>query len=85
MNEQEKMKRRISALAFAAHELVLFLDTHPNNTQALMLLDKYRRWQDEATAEYEKKYGKLILTVNDAGGPDSWNWLESPWPWEQEV
>lgn len=85
MNEKERMRRRVNALAFAVHELVLFLDTHPENRQAMTLLEEYRRRHAEAVADYESKYGRLIVTVSDAMPSDSWQWLDDPWPWEQEA
>ncbi len=84
MSEKERMLRHIGALSFAAHELNLFLDTHPESRQAMTLLEGYRRRRDEAVAAYEQKYGKLIANINDSGISDSWEWINDPWPWERE-
>ena len=84
MTEKERLMRQIGALAFAAHELTLFLDTPPENRQAMALLEDYRRRVSEATAEYERKFGRLVLNVNEAQPSESWEWLNEPWPWEQE-
>lgn len=85
MNEKAMLKRRISALNFSIHELVLFLDTHPQNRRAMQMLSEYRRRRRDAVADYEAKCGPYVSTVNDVSSRDYWNWIDSPWPWEREV
>ena len=85
MNEKQMMQKRINALAFAIHELVLFLDTHPNNRQAMELLREFRRRKQNAIAEYEAKFGKYVETTADVEPTDYWSWIDSPWPWEKEA
>ena len=84
MNERQTLKRRIDALAFAIHELVLFLDTHPHNRQAMELLREFRRRRKAAIADYEAKCGAYIETVKDVDPTDHWSWINSPWPWVKE-
>lgn len=85
MNEKAMLKRKIDALDFSIHEMVLFLDTHPHDRQALQMLREYRRHRREAIANYEAKCGPYVKTVDDAKSKDYWNWIDSPWPWEKEV
>ena len=42
MRTKSELKKRIHALDFAIHELVLFLDTHPTSQKAMTLLKDYR-------------------------------------------
>ncbi len=84
MNEKREMKKRIDALAFAIHEMVLFLDTHPENKQAMDMLRDFRRRRREAIANYESKFGCFVETTADVNPTDYWHWLDSPWPWEKE-
>ena len=81
MSEQEALRRRISAVQFAAWELHLFLDSHPNNAQAAAKLTDYRNKAAELTAQYEEKYGPLHLTSR---GSSRWAWIRDPWPWDGE-
>ena len=81
MNEQAMLRRRIEAAKFAAWEMHLFLDSHPNNCEAAKRLEGYRQNVQKLTDEYEKKYGPLFLTSRDAS---RWEWISSPWPWETE-
>ena len=84
MNSKCQLKRKIHALDFAIHELVLFLDTHPKNRKAMELLKEYRMKRKECIALFEEKYGPYIVTPADAPANACWEWLESPWPWENE-
>ena len=85
MNEKIMLTRRIDALDFSIHELVLYLDTHPSDQKAMSLLREYRRRRREAISGYESKYGPYVKTVDDVHPKDYWNWIDSPWPWEKEV
>ena len=84
MNDRFNLKKKIHAIDFAIHELVLFLDTHPMNRKAMELLKEYRKKRKECIALYEEKYGPYIVTPADATANGRWEWLESPWPWENE-
>lgn len=84
MTEKMMIKRQIDALAFAIHEMVLFLDTHPHDRKAMELLREYRRRRSEAIKNYEAKFGDFIETTEDVKPTNYWRWLDSPWPWEKE-
>lgn len=73
--------RQIMELSFTAFELHLYLDTHPDNAEALndfrMVNDKLRPLMDE----YQRMCAPLVPSA--AGEKkDCWNWIEEPWPWE---
>ena len=85
MNEKTMLKRRIDALGFSIHEMVLFLDTHPTNRQAMQMLSDFRRRRREAIANYESRFGAFVETSADVNPTDYWDWINSPWPWEREV
>lgn len=74
---KDKLLRRVSSLGFAKYELRLFLDTHPNNNEALEMLKSYNKKYEAVKAEYEKEYGPLTLN-----GYNSDEWLKDPWPWD---
>ena len=79
---KEKLLSEIRALSFALVETNLYLDSYPENTEALAY---FRRVRDELRAKtdaYEKVYGPL--TVMGAGAGNGWDWIKSPWPWESE-
>ncbi len=81
-NEQEKMFLQYSELAFAAHELNLFLDNYPNNTNAIRLFNQYRDASNQALNAYEKKYGPITIT-SDTLNQTPWMWSTQAFPWDK--
>lgn len=81
MSDQERMRRKISALRFSMWELHLFLDSHPNNCEAAKKMEEYRKKYDELTAEFESVFGPLNET---SAHTSRWAWIAGPWPWETE-
>lgn len=74
---KDKLLRRVNSLGFAMHELRLFLDTHPNDTEALEMFNSYQKKYEAAKSEYEKQFGPLTLN-----GYNTDEWLNDPWPWD---
>ena len=62
------------AAAFAAWEMRLYLNTHPNDKEALAL---FRKLCKEAEAE---NYATTFL--EDDCCTKCWSWVKNPWPWE---
>lgn len=80
MNDKEKFLKRLSAAQFAAWEVHLYLDTHPNDTAALAAFKQYKQRAKDLAEEYTEKYGELLAGENT--NPNSWEWLNAPWPWD---
>jgi len=76
---REALLLKLSAAQFASWEMHIFLDTHPNNREALELREKYTKEFNELKKEYEAKYGLLYY---QSGTPNQW--LANPWPWDYE-
>ncbi len=77
--DKEMMLRRLSSIKFAIVELNLFLDTHPNNQEALKMFKTNTQKYTVLLNEYQKKYGPIIASGNDN---TDWDWIKGPWPWE---
>ena len=75
---RKEMLKKIKCLKFAVVELALYLDTHPNDTKALCLHNKYSKELKEICDKYQKGYGQLTIEYPC----NKWRWLEEPWPWE---
>ena len=69
----------LQTMAFAVHELALYLDTHRKDTEALEMYRAYQRIYAEGRKKYEKEYGPLNHMSDDG---DTYRWLDDPWPWE---
>lgn len=80
MNEQAELLTKVDAYSFAAHDVALYLDTHPNDQDMIRLYDSLNEDVKKVTNEYENKFGPLLK--NGATGYP-WTWNNSPWPWEK--
>ena len=73
----DNLFNRLSAAQFAAHELTLYLDTHPDDVKMAELHKVYVKKVKELEKEYEKSYGPL--TCKSGSGKQ---WTKEPWPWQ---
>ena len=80
-DERERKLFEIQTICFAAHELNLFLDTHPDNQSMISLFNDYIRKEKELTKEYESMYGPLCVDSID-NNDNTFSWVEEKWPWE---
>lgn len=72
----------IQCLGFTLDDLILFLDTHPCDQEALKYYKKYKALHKEAVDEYTKHFGPL--TAKNVNVENEWTWTQMPWPWEKE-
>ena len=70
----------VQVLAFAVQELALYLDTHPEDTEALELYRQYQQLYQKVSQAYERE--KRPLNHAAPGQGDTYAWLDDPWPWE---
>ena len=79
-------RTELQALAFIIQELGLYLDTHPNDSEAFALFQNYVELEKTAREKYVEQHGPL--TQNDAALSSTYTWVNGPWPWqypEEEV
>ena len=70
----------LQVLGFAIQELSLYLDTHPDDREALLIYRKYQQMYNAAMSQYTNKCRPLNhMTVTD---DKKYTWLCDPWPWE---
>ena len=77
MNKAELMNQ-LQSYAFAINDLILYLDTHPNDEKALSLHNEYANEYRKMYDEYERRFGPLSIYCPC----NSFRWIASPWPWE---
>ena len=70
----------LMALDFAVKELNLYLDTHPEDQEALELYASYLKLAREGREKYQSQYGPLTSGMLTPEG--GYTWLNDPWPWE---
>lgn len=81
--DKKQLMCLIQQYCFAVVEIGLFLDTHPENCEAMALYNKYNQIYKELVEQYANNYGPL--TINQVNSDNYWTWINNPWPWEGEV
>ncbi len=79
---RKDLLEHLSAASFATVDLQLYMDTHPDDKEALAKLNKYLDETAALTAEYTRRYGPL--SPQDIYGDTSFEWVNSPWPWSRD-
>lgn len=79
--EQKKLLAYINEISFSQYDLMLYLDTHPDDMGALNYYNKLTECRKNALYEYEKKFEPLRADLSPVSGCD-WKWASTPWPWE---
>lgn len=77
---REQLMCIITEASFALDDVKLFLDTHPNDAEALEYYQMYREIRNEAMREYRDCYGPI--SAYDVETSNVWTWIDEPWPWE---
>ncbi|NLT39728.1 MAG: spore coat protein CotJB [Clostridiales bacterium] len=80
MNRDELLQQ-ITALDFYIIDLHLYLNTHPNDGQALELYNASVRKVKELREEYTQRFGMLLANNTESRQP--WQWIDDPWPWQR--
>lgn len=80
METREQLMRQIQNVGFAVNDLNLFLDSHPDDKDALAYFKELSGQYDALVANYTGHFGPL--TVTDTENSDYFDWIATPWPWE---
>lgn len=81
---RHQLLQYISEVSFAVNDITLYLDTHPNDEQALAYFQEVQCMRNEALEEYSRLYGPLTIDTADISLSRSWDWVNQPWPWEPQ-
>ncbi len=81
INNKKELLSEIMSLNFVINDLVLYLDTHPNDRRAIRMHNEYSNKVVKLIDEYQRKYGPLTVNFNQSD--NSWDWIDNPWPWER--
>jgi spore coat protein JB len=71
----------LQAVDFVLVELTLYLDTHPQDQNAIQQFNQFAKQRKQIKRAIESKYGPLQQFGNSYSGMP-WNWSEGPWPWQ---
>ena len=83
-NQYQEDLLNLNQMQFAAHEINLFLDNYPNDTNMLSLYNKYKKSYLKLLQEFENRYGPVMVS-SDVLNTTPWAWNNEPWPWEGDA
>ncbi|GAA3401919.1 spore coat protein CotJB [Paenibacillus hodogayensis] len=66
---------------FVLVELTLYLDTHPDDLQAVQQFNQMALHRQTIACEFENEFGPL-LQFGHSFSRFPWDWKNSPWPWQ---
>mgnify|MGYP003296988665 FL=1 len=78
--DRKRMLNDIGIVDFALVELMLFLDTHPDNQEAIDYFNYYAKVKAKMMQEYSTTFEPL--TKEYAAVNNKWKWNCGPLPWE---
>lgn len=81
-DSKEELLDKIGMLDFALVDLGLYLDTHPDDGEALEYYTHFAKNVEMLRKEYTTKYGPLKMTDMANGEWDIWRWSTDPMPWD---
>ncbi|OLN22442.1 spore coat protein CotJB [Domibacillus antri] len=80
-NEYYLQMEEIQAADFVLIELMLYLDTHPTDTQAIQQYNQFAQYSKQLKRKFESSFGPMQQgSLNQT--LDFWTWKSSPWPWQ---
>ena len=77
---QAQLLHWIDMVSFAVVDITEYLDSHPEDEEALKYFNHYMDLRRTAMCAYSEKYGPL--TIDTANPEQFWEWAKQPWPWE---
>lgn len=81
-SKQKNLLKEICMVDFAVIELTEYLDTHPDDTDAVSYVKQYMTILQKMKEEYASMYGPLTLYDSVYSSNKCWGWAKMPLPWE---
>lgn len=79
---QKELLCFINEVSFAVYETILYLDTHPDDQEAMEFFKKHNHLREHALKEYARRFGPLTISTVCDHDNSCWKWMNQPWPWE---
>ena len=83
MSNRKELMHQINLASFMVDDIKLYLDTHPEDMEAMECFNEYSRIRNNLLVEYAKMYGPLTVDLAVESCADRWNWICEPWPWQE--
>ncbi|MDP4087136.1 MAG: spore coat protein CotJB [Bacillota bacterium] len=75
------LMEQIQMVDFVLVDLTLYLDTHPDDFEAINQFNHYTKERKQLKKSFESQFGPLVQYGNSYSGYP-WTWADSPWPWQ---
>lgn len=75
-----RLLREVQEKSFAAHDLLLYLDTHPDSAEAWQAYREAAEARARAVLAYEQQV--TALTPDGLLRRDDFDWADGPFPWQ---
>lgn len=79
---REELLNSLTELDFMAVDLGLYLNTHPNDQEAIAAYNQVITAADTVRGKYEMLFGPLCSFRSYANNVENWQWKDNPWPWQ---
>lgn len=76
-----QLLEEIQAIDFVIVELNLYLDTHPDDFDAIEQFNEMTEQSMKLKIQYEQKFGPL-MNFGRSYSNYPFNWVDTPWPWQ---
>ncbi|MEK8126810.1 spore coat protein CotJB [Paenibacillus filicis] len=73
--------KELQAVDFVIVELTLYLDTHPDDQQALEQYNRFVHHRMQIAQQFQVEFGPLT-SFGYSFSQAPWQWKEAPWPWQ---
>lgn len=80
MIDKNKLLKQIYEVSFAVNDMTLYLDTHPNDSNALATFRVLKEQRKTALTAFEESYYPLTIDCM-TDDENNWTWGEAPAPW----
>lgn len=74
--------KNVYEIGFVLTEVMMYLDTHPTDSEALAYYAEMKEQYKMCTRRYNELCGPL--TMLDVKDDNYWTWIAKPMPWEME-
>ena len=80
--DRQNILKQITIMDFMATDLHLYLNTHPNDTEAMEMYNDTVAKAAQTRKEYEERFGPLVAFRSPDTAKRRWN--DCPWPWQAD-
>lgn len=82
---REALLKNLMELDFIAVDLGLYLNTHPEDSEAIQAYNQVITAADAVRMKYEEAYGPMCSFRSYATDAAAWEWKNAPWPWQADA